>query len=150
MLNTTQKEWVENILIETGKITRNKCLVNYVSRLGAIIAKLKNDGYTFDVGYIDVKTPFGTGRDYEYKVVSYPLAVQDLIDAGKQKKDDTSIVWGKEPKKQEPTLFDIRYIATNEDDASDTVSFKAQSDEDAKHWIINNLDMSRVWKYTRA
>lgn len=85
MINTTQEEWVENILVETGKITRNKCLVNYVSRLGAIIAKLKNDGYTFDVGYIDVKTPFGTGRDYEYKVVSYPLVVQDLIDAGKKK-----------------------------------------------------------------
>ena len=69
MLDMTQKQWVANILIADGKITRNKCIVNYVSRLGAIVAKLKDDGYEFETQYIEVKTPFGTGKDYEYKVI---------------------------------------------------------------------------------
>jgi hypothetical protein len=56
MLDMTQKQRVENILIVDGKITRNKCLVNYVSRLGAIIAKLKDDGYEFETQYIEVNT----------------------------------------------------------------------------------------------
>lgn len=150
MLNTTQKKWVENILIETGEITRNKCLVNYVSRLGAIIAKLKDDGYEFEAKYIDVKTPFGTGRDYQYKAILYPAHIQDLVDAREHKKQETNIVCGKEPKTKEATLFDIAYIAINEDDETDRVKFKAQDNEDARHWIINNLDMSRKWKYTRA
>jgi len=69
MLNLTQKEWVENKLIKNGKITRNECLRNYISRLGALIALLKNDGWEFKTSYIDVETPFGAGKDYEYKVV---------------------------------------------------------------------------------
>ena len=77
MLNMTQKEWVENILIADGKITRNKCLRNYISRLGAIISMLKKDGYEFETQYVDVQTPFGTGKDYEYKVVKYPAGVKD-------------------------------------------------------------------------
>ena len=150
MLNVTQKQWVENILIENGKITRNKCLRNYVSRLGAIIATLKDDGYKFETQYIDVKTPFGTGKDYEYKVVEYPADVQSKIDLDKQATDDDGVIWDKEPQEQVPTLFDVDYIAINEDDESDTISFKAQDDEDAKHWIINHLDMSRNWKYIKA
>ena len=150
MLDMTQKQWVANILITDGKITRNKCLVNYVSRLGAIIAMLKKDGYEFETQYIEVKTPFGTGKDYEYKVVTYPADVQEQIDINKKEADDANIVWGKEQQEQEPTLFDIAYIAINEKDADDTINFKAQDDEDAKHWIINNLDMSRDWKYNRA
>jgi hypothetical protein len=93
MIDITQKQWVANILIANGKITRNKCLFNYVSRLSGIIAKLKNDGYEFETKYIEVKTPFGTGKDYEYKVVKYPASVQDQIDKNEQKKLDMSREW---------------------------------------------------------
>lgn len=79
MLNLTQKEWVENLLIENGKITRNTCLKNYISRLGAIVAMLKDDGYEFETQYVEVKTQFGTGKDYEYKVVNYPLGIKKHI-----------------------------------------------------------------------
>ena len=75
MLNMTQKNWVENHLINSGKITRNLCLRNYVSRLGAIISMLKDDGYEFDTEYIEVKTPFGKGKDYQYTVTKAPAGV---------------------------------------------------------------------------
>lgn len=68
----TQREWVENQLKEKGKITRNFCLRNYVSRLGAIICDLKKSGYEFDTRYIKVDTPFGEGKDYEYSLKSSP------------------------------------------------------------------------------
>ena len=44
MANLTQKQWVLNRLETNGYITRNECLRNYISRLGAIIADLKKDG----------------------------------------------------------------------------------------------------------
>lgn len=69
MLNMTQKQWVENKLIKNGKITRNECLRNYISRLGAIISMLKDDGYKFETGYVEVETPFGKGKDYEYRII---------------------------------------------------------------------------------
>lgn len=81
MLNLTQKQWVENRLIDNGSITRNTCLKNYISRLGAIIAILKEDGYEFETQYVDVKTPFGTGKDYQYKVVNYPAGIKKHIGA---------------------------------------------------------------------
>jgi len=66
MKKLTQKQWVLSRLKENGYITRNECLRNYISRLGAIIADLKKDGYEFETGYIEVKTPFGMGKDYKY------------------------------------------------------------------------------------
>jgi hypothetical protein len=72
----TQKQWVENQLIKNGKITRNECLRNYISRLGAIISMLKDDGYKFEIGYVEVETPFGKGKDYEYRIVKC-VQVQD-------------------------------------------------------------------------
>ncbi len=43
----TQKQRVIGKLRQDGFITRNECLRNYISRLGAIICDLKNDGYVF-------------------------------------------------------------------------------------------------------
>lgn len=74
MKNLTQKQWVLNRLLENGYITRNECLRNYISRLGAIIADLKADGYDFDAGYIEVQTPFGLGKDYKYSLKSQRVA----------------------------------------------------------------------------
>lgn len=83
MLNMTQKQWVENQLIANKKITRNQCLRNYISRLGAIISMLKADGYEFETGYVEVKTPFGKGKDFQYTVTKYPAKVQEEIDFNK-------------------------------------------------------------------
>lgn len=86
----TQINWIENKLLGYGKITRNECLRNYISRLSARIADLEEKGYEFETSYIEVKTPFGTGRDYQYKVIKYPLGVerkQSLFDAGEVAND---------------------------------------------------------------
>ena len=65
----TQKEWVTLELKLNGKITRNHCLRNYVSRLSAIICDLQKDGWIFSTRYVSVETPFGSGKDYEYSVI---------------------------------------------------------------------------------
>jgi len=65
----TQTDWVVAQLKQYGKITRNQALQNYISRLGAIICTLKTKGYKFETKFIEVSTPFGKGKDFEYKVV---------------------------------------------------------------------------------
>lgn len=88
MLNMTQKQWVENQLIKNGKITRNECLRNYISRLGAIISMLKDDGYKFETGYVE----FETARDYQVTCASkhctmiYQRVKKRLYDIEKRKK----------------------------------------------------------------
>ena len=68
----TQKDYIINELLEKGTITRNECLRAYISRLGAIIAKLRAEGWDFEAKYIDVTTQFGTSKDYEYRVIKIP------------------------------------------------------------------------------
>ena len=43
MLNQTQKQFVIEQLREKGSVTRNECLRNYISRLGAIIYNAVED-----------------------------------------------------------------------------------------------------------
>lgn len=43
----TQKQRVLGQLKKFGKISRNDCLKNYISRLSAIIYDLKKEGYEF-------------------------------------------------------------------------------------------------------
>lgn len=76
MLDMTQRQWVESIFRQQGRITRNHCLRNYVSRLGAIICDMKKDGWEFDTRYVTVKTPFGEGKDYEYVALIIPEEVR--------------------------------------------------------------------------
>lgn len=64
MKNQTQKKWVLERLQARGYITRNECLQNYISRLGAIICDLKKEGYEI-VGK-NLKTEKGV--DYIYKL----------------------------------------------------------------------------------
>lgn len=64
-----QINFVTDRLDEKGEITRNECLKNYISRLGAIIAVLKERGYVFLTEYRETITPFGTGKDYVYTMV---------------------------------------------------------------------------------
>lgn len=76
---TTQIEWIENKLLGFGKITRNECLRNYISRLSARIKDLEKIGYIFETSFVEVKTPFGKGKDYQYTVVEYPAGVKDKL-----------------------------------------------------------------------
>jgi len=62
----TQLQWVKDKLKKDGFITRNECLSNYISRLGAIISVLKEQGYEFEAGYFKLETMFGISKDYKY------------------------------------------------------------------------------------
>lgn len=62
MTNQTQLNFVKNELKTKGYITRNECLAKFISRLGALIGILKNNGWEFEAEYI--KTPYG--KDYKY------------------------------------------------------------------------------------
>lgn len=84
MKNLSQKTFVENELIKNRRITRNFCLRNYISRLGAIISVLKDNGYVFEAKYVEIETPFGKGKDFEYSVVKFPRAIQEEINLKKE------------------------------------------------------------------
>lgn len=60
----TQITWVKGMLRETGEITRNQCLANYISRLSAIIQDLENEGYSF--------TTSRRNGDYVYTLAMAP------------------------------------------------------------------------------
>lgn len=64
MKNKTQKQRVETKLLRDGFITRNECLRNYISRLGAIICDLTKEGWEFETKFVD--------GDYHYKMVKSP------------------------------------------------------------------------------
>lgn len=89
MTNITQKQWVKEILLKDKRISRNTCLRNYISRLGAIICDLEKEGYSFNAKYIKVDTPWGKGKgkDYLYTIIesSYSKLVQEFIDKEKIK-----------------------------------------------------------------
>jgi len=60
----TQRQFVEKELLETGKIGRNYCLQNYISRLGALICDLRADGWDFEAKNVK--------GDYVYKLKNSP------------------------------------------------------------------------------
>lgn len=54
----TQLAWVQSQLAQYGEVTRNQCIRNNITRLSAIILKLKGMGYDF--------TTSERGGDYVY------------------------------------------------------------------------------------
>jgi len=64
----TQLDRVEARLKSYGRITRNQCLRNRISRLSAIIALLEEKGYVFNAFYEKTER----GQDYIYETVSVP------------------------------------------------------------------------------
>lgn len=64
-----QEDFVKEKLAEKGYITRNECLAEYITRLGAIICDLKKQGYEFSSKF--VKNPTG-GQDYVYNLLRKP------------------------------------------------------------------------------
>jgi hypothetical protein len=65
---SNQKQWIINILLEKGFITRNYALQNYISRLAGHINQLKKEGWEFDTDKIEVTTQWGKGYNYRYTV----------------------------------------------------------------------------------
>lgn len=62
MFNETQLQFIIRHLNMNGCISRNFCLQNFITRLGAHICTLERMGYKFQAKYI--KTP--QGKDYCY------------------------------------------------------------------------------------
>lgn len=66
----SQKDWVKKQLLENGTISRNECLRNYISRLGAIIAVIKDEGFEFETKYQDGDYVYNL-KNSPYKKVEY-------------------------------------------------------------------------------
>ena len=64
-----QKQMIINKLKDDGFVSRNWALQNFCSRLGAIINKLKNEGWEFDARY----TKTENGMDYTYYTTKMPF-----------------------------------------------------------------------------
>lgn len=67
-MKQTQKQFVIKQLRETGEITRNMCLKNYITRLASIIPTLRKEGWGFNTYYREENG----SKDYVYQVVSKP------------------------------------------------------------------------------
>lgn len=63
-MKLTQKDRVAKRLLQVGKISRNECLKNFISRLSAIIQDLEVEGWVFETKQVK--------GDYVYKVVKSP------------------------------------------------------------------------------
>ena len=64
MLKETQFQVVQKQLKDHGHVSRNWCLQQYITRLGAIMCVFKKNGVKFSAGYYD--NPSGEGKDYIY------------------------------------------------------------------------------------
>jgi len=64
-MKMTQLQWVRNKLVQRGYVSRNECLRNYISRLSAIILKLKSE-LVIEGEYI---TKSNGSRDYVYYLI---------------------------------------------------------------------------------
>jgi hypothetical protein len=62
MKTQTQKEIIRDILLKHGEVSRNHCLSLFISRLGARINDLRNEGMEIKGKF--VKTQYG--RDFIY------------------------------------------------------------------------------------
>ena len=73
-MNKSQKQFVIKQLLDKGKISRNFALKNYISRLGALIFDLKEEGWHFVTYTIDSPKPDGSkGKNFVYEVIKSPL-----------------------------------------------------------------------------
>lgn len=60
----TQEERIKMVLRAEGRVDRNWALKNYISRLGAIIHRLKGEGWEIEGKW--------SGGNYEYVLISAP------------------------------------------------------------------------------
>lgn len=66
MLNETQKKFVIDELKRSGSVSRNYCLRNCITRLGAIICTLKKEGWDLVGKYVEYETNNGKHKDFVY------------------------------------------------------------------------------------
>ena len=71
----TQEKFVLDELKNNGEISRNLCLRNYISRLGAIICDLNKKGYVIKGDYRKTEN----GKDFIYKLIKSPEAKQEHL-----------------------------------------------------------------------
>lgn len=69
MTNKTQLQWVRDRLLYDGEVSRNAALEMFITRLGARINDLKNNGWVIDGKWVK----YEKGKDYRYYLVSSPL-----------------------------------------------------------------------------
>jgi hypothetical protein len=77
-MRNNQKTLILQRLNETGSVSRNWCLRNYISRLGAIIQRLEEEGYQFSAGYVEDKE-LGY-KDYVYTLLLTPEEDKELTE----------------------------------------------------------------------
>lgn len=73
-MRQTQKQFVVQQLNETGEITRNMCLKNYITRLASIIPTLQKEGWEFKRYYREENG----SKDYVYQVIFQPGEIELL------------------------------------------------------------------------
>lgn len=78
-MKKSQLDIVRKQLLETGQVSRNWCLQNYISRLSAIILDLKAEGFDFDTGFVKNNN----GKDYVYKLKASPYQKREYFVDGK-------------------------------------------------------------------
>lgn len=64
----TQIDWVRKTLLEHGEVTRNQALERYISRLGAIIFNLREEG----LDIVGSWRKYDGGKDYVYTLRTRP------------------------------------------------------------------------------
>ena len=65
-MKKTQLNFIKEHILKYGYISRNFCLRNWITRLGARIIDLEKQGFKFSAGYEDM----ASGKDYVYRLVN--------------------------------------------------------------------------------
>ncbi len=70
-MKKSQKQFVLDTLRKEGKISRNFCLQNYISRLGAIVCNLRKEGMNIEAEFKD--------NDYMYRLMDTPKVTEYFV-----------------------------------------------------------------------
>jgi hypothetical protein len=71
-MDITQEAFVIRELENAGCISRNFCLQNYITRLGAIICNLNKKGWNITGEYVE----YNYGKDFIYTLISKTKKIQ--------------------------------------------------------------------------
>lgn len=69
MTNNTQEKIIIDYLLDNGSVSRNWALRQYITRLGAIINRLNDNGWEIKGEYVKTQN----GRDYVYSLIKSPI-----------------------------------------------------------------------------
>ena len=74
MKEAKQKQFIINQLLTKGQVSRNTCLTAFISRLGAWMCILKEQGLRYEGSYTE-------NRDYVYKVKGQKRLLKILLNS---------------------------------------------------------------------